>query len=128
MAATLYVCATCKADQIVPEGGLPLGAQLRDALLAAPCPQGLIIEPVDCLSACSQGCSIALQGDGKWSYVYGRLTPADVLEILAGAAAYAASADGIVPWRERPVIFRKQSLARIPPTRTPPPVSRTMEP
>jgi predicted metal-binding protein len=38
-----------------------------------------------------------------------------VPDILAGAAAYGASTDGIVPWRERPIIFRKQSLARIPP-------------
>jgi len=115
MAATLYVCATCKADQIVPQGGQPLGAQLRDALLAAECPQGVTIKSIDCLSACSQGCAVALQGRGKWGYVYGRLTPADVPDILAGAAAYAASTDGIVPWRERPIIFRKQSLARIPP-------------
>jgi predicted metal-binding protein len=34
---------------------------------------------------------------------------------LQGAAAYAATADGIVPWRERIAIFRKRSLARIPP-------------
>lgn len=115
MAATLYVCATCKADQIVPEGGQPLGAQLRDALLAADCPAGVTVKAVECLSACSQGCAIALQSAGKWGYVYGRLTPADVPDILAGAAAYAESIDGIVPWRQRPVIFRKQSLARIPP-------------
>lgn len=115
MATTLYVCATCKADQIVPEEGQPLGAQLRDALLDADCPAGVTIKPVDCLSACSQGCTVALQGHGKWGYVYGRLTPTDAPDILAGAAAYAASNDGIVPWRERPVIFRKQSLARIPP-------------
>ncbi len=115
MAATLYVCATCKADQIVADGDQPLGAHLRDALLTAECPLGVTIKPVDCLSACSQGCAVALQGHGKWGYVYGRLTPADVPNILAGAAAYARSIDGIVPWRERPIIFRKQSLARIPP-------------
>ena len=40
---------------------------------------------------------------------------ADVADILSGAAAYAAAPDGIVPWRERPEIFRKQSIARIPP-------------
>ena len=44
---------------------------------------------------------------------------ADVAEIIQGAAAYAATPDGIVPWRERPQIFRKQSLARIPPMETP---------
>jgi len=40
---------------------------------------------------------------------------AHVEDILSGAAAYAATADGLVAWRERPQIFRKQSLARIPP-------------
>lgn len=115
MAATLYVCATCKADQIVPQGGQPLGAQLLAALLAADCPPNVTIKPVECLSACTQGCSIALHGPSKWGYVYGRLTPADVQGILAGAAAYAATEDGLVPWRARPQIFRKQSLARIPP-------------
>jgi predicted metal-binding protein len=115
MSATLYVCATCKADQIVQDGAQPLGAQLRDALLSAPCPEGVTIKAVECLSACSQGCAVALQGLGKWGYVYGRMTPTDAPEILAGAAAYAATADGLVPWRERPQIFRKQSLARIPP-------------
>ena len=39
--------------------------------------------------------------------------------VLAGASAYAAAADGIVPWRSRPEIFRKQSLARIPPILSP---------
>ena len=36
-------------------------------------------------------------------------------DIVAGAVAYAAAPDGLVPWRARPEIFRKQSLARIPP-------------
>jgi predicted metal-binding protein len=70
---------------------------------------------VECLSACSQGCSVALSAPGKWGYVYGRLSAGDAGEILRGAALYAASADGIVPWRDRPALFRKQSLARIPP-------------
>lgn len=114
MAATLHVCVTCKAGLAVPEGEQPPGAQLHAALAAAVPPMVKLV-PVECLSACSQGCSIALSAPGKWSYVYGRLTTDDAADILAGAAAYVASADGIVPWRERPTIFRKQSLARIPP-------------
>lgn len=43
------------------------------------------------------------------------LTEVDVPEILSGAAAYAAAPDGLVPWRERPEIIRKNSLARLPP-------------
>ena len=74
------------------------------------------IRPVECLSACDNGCNIALSAPGRWSYVYGHMDPdLHVADILAGAAAYAAAADGLVPWRDRPQIFRKQSLARIPP-------------
>nr|WP_111299546.1 DUF1636 domain-containing protein [Paracoccus saliphilus] len=115
MRAVLHVCTTCRGTQPGndPEGPRP-GRALHDALRQAP-PQGVEIRPVECLSACAQGCSVALSGPGKWSYVYGRLTPADAADILSGASAYAATADGIVPWRERPAIFRKQSLARIPP-------------
>ena len=81
-------------------------------------PVGVHLAPVECLSACSQGCSVALSGPGRWSYVYGRLSDANAGDVVAGAAAYAAAPDGIVPWRARPEIFRKQSLARIPPIAT----------
>ena len=112
---TLHVCMTCKAGEIVAEGAAPPGARLHAALIAAGVPDGVRIVPVECLSACTQSCAVALSAPGKWSYVYGRLSEADAADILAGAAAYAIAADGIVPWRARPVIFRKQSLARIPP-------------
>ncbi|MFP1644631.1 DUF1636 family protein [Pontitalea aquivivens] len=120
MAATLYVCQTCRAaagdaPASGADDGLRPGARLVAALLSAPVPESVDIRPVECLSACSQGCSVALSAPGKWSYVYGRLSEADAAAILEGAARYAASADGLVPWRERPEIFRKQSLARIPP-------------
>lgn len=136
MSAVLHVCTTCRAAETVCSGcetggpaagncaGCPLatsadgtrpGARLYEALTAAALPEGLTIRPVECLSACSQGCAVALSAPGKWSYVYGRLSAHDAAEILAGAARYAACADGLVPWRERPEIFRKQSLARIPP-------------
>lgn len=115
MTATLHVCITCRG--MAPDEGQRPGAQLAAALACAP--TGVTVRPVECLSACTQGCAVALSGPGKWSYVYGRLTPADAAELSRGAALYAASADGIVPWRERPEIFRKQSLARIPPQESP---------
>lgn len=115
MSVTLHVCTTCKAGEIVEEGGMLPGARLHMALLAAGAPEGVRIVGVECLSACNSGAAVALSAVGRWSYVYGRLNEADVADILAGAAAYAAAPDGIVPWRARPVIFRKQSLARIPP-------------
>jgi len=115
MTATLLVCTTCRAGAPLPDDGPPPGAALHAALVAAGAPPGLRILGVECLSACQTGCAVALSAPGAWSYVYGRLTPADAPDILAGAARYAATADGLVPWRDRPVIFRKQSIARIPP-------------
>ncbi|WP_068082124.1 DUF1636 family protein [Novosphingobium rosa] len=113
--AVLFVCTTCRAGQTSVEGQSVPGALLALALSAANADGAVEVRPTECLSACTNGCSIALTRPGSWTYVYGRLSDADVPEILAGASAYAQSADGIVPWRERPIIFRKQSIARIPP-------------
>lgn len=115
MTTTIHVCVTCRAGEAVEDDAQRPGALLHAALAAANHPDGVKVVPVKCLSACSQGASVALTGPGKWSYVYGRLGQEHAADILEGAAAYTTSSDGIVPWRERPEIFRKQSLARIPP-------------
>ncbi|MCY1128366.1 DUF1636 domain-containing protein [Frigidibacter sp. RF13] len=115
MTVTLSVCLTCRRAS-APEGEVRPGTALHAALQAAGAPAGVVIRGVECLSACDNGCSVALSAPGRWAYVYGHMDPeVHVADILAGAAAYANAPDGIVPWRERPVIFRKQSLARIPP-------------
>ena len=115
MNVTLHVCITCRAGQ-TPDVGVPMpGACLHAAILAAGASEGVDVVPVECLLACGQGCSVALRAHGRGSYVYGRLSEAHAQDIVAGAAAYAAAPDGIVPWRTRSEIFRKQSLARLPP-------------
>ncbi len=113
--SVLFVCTTCRAGEDAIEGTPPPGARLAQALAQGNACPDVEVRPTECLSACTQGCSIALTRAGGWTYVYGRLSEADAPDILAGAAAYADSPDGIVPWRQRPTIFRKQSLARIPP-------------
>ncbi|MGY3697331.1 putative metal-binding protein [Bradyrhizobium sp. USDA 3240] len=115
MSVTLHVCITCRAGQTLAEGETAPGARLHAALVEAGVPDDVNLVPVECLSACSQGCSVALSAPGRWSYVYGRLSADHAKDVIAGATAYASAPDGIVPWRSRPEIFRKQSLARIPP-------------
>ena len=117
--ATLTVCITCKRDGMLPDDARP-GAQMYAELSTLPRPEGVTLRPVECLSACANGCSVALQAPGKWSYIYGNLDPAlHAPDILRGAGLYAASPDGIVAWRDRPQVFRKQSLARVPPLEQP---------
>ncbi len=114
---TITVCTTCKRGEPEDADAPRPGARMFAALDAAELPQGVRLRGVECLSACSRGCSMALSGGpSRWTYVYGDLDPdTHVPDILTGAAAYAATEDGLVPWRERPVVFRKQSIARIPP-------------
>jgi len=115
MTVTLHICITCRAGQTIAEGEPTPGSLLYRAIVSGGAPPGVNVVPVECLSACNNGCSVALSAPGRWSYVYGRLSETNARDVVAGAVAYAAAPDGIVPWRARPEIFRKQSLARIPP-------------
>jgi len=122
---TVTVCTTCRKTvdgERVPEEPRP-GWRLHEALKAAHLPEGVRLRGNECLSACSNGCSLALSGGpDRWTYIYGRLDPEDHLDqILDGIRAYAATPDGLVPWRGRPQVFRKQSIARIPPLNAPDP-------
>ena len=90
------------------------GAVLFDALTAEWI-EGVTVTPVQCLSNCSRGCTIALRGDGRWTYVYGAFDATrDLPTIREGVAKYRAVDDGLVPWRERPEHFKRNCIARIP--------------
>src|SRR5450432_2043443 len=102
-AATLLVCITCKS-----EAG-PMGPGLFEALgerLASE--PGVALQAVECLSVCKRPCTVALSAPGKWTYVVGDLdTTAHPDDVIEAAVKFAATPDGIVPWRERPQSFRK---------------------
>ena len=110
-AATLLVCVTCKSD----EG--PMGEGLLEALSARLAAEpDIALQPVECLSVCKRPCTVALAAPGKWTYVVGDLKRESHLEdIVVAARRYAASPEGIVPWRERPLAFRKGVVSRTPP-------------
>lgn len=119
---TLHVCVSCLAGEdrdASPRAGARLYQALIDTQQRQDQPPHVRIAAAECLSNCNRGCSAALSGAGRWSYVYGDLTEAAVDDLLAGARRYAATADGLVPWRERPTIFRKGVIARIPPAPQP---------
>jgi predicted metal-binding protein len=109
--ATLFVCVTCKSEQGTLGDGL--FAALAERLACEP---SIALQAVECLSVCKRPCTVALAAAGKWTYVVGDLTrDAHLEDILLAARNYAASPDGIVPWRERPFSFRKGVVSRTPP-------------
>jgi predicted metal-binding protein len=108
--ATLLVCVTCKSD------AGPVGAALYEALGARMASEAIALGPVECLSVCKRPCTVALTGPGKWTYVVGDLSrEANIEDIVTAARRYAAAPDGLVPWRERPLPFRKSVVSRTPP-------------
>ncbi|WP_134680502.1 DUF1636 family protein [Paracoccus ravus] len=104
----LLICTRCNQTE-----GEVLFRTLTEAA-----PEAVAVTPVECLSNCSRGCTIALRGAGRWTYVYGNLDAGQVEVIREGLARYLDAADGLVPWRERPEHFRKNCIARIPPLET----------
>ena len=74
------------------------------------------LRPVECLSVCKRPCTIALSGPGKWTYVVGDLElAANADDVIDAARKFAATHDGLIPWRERPKCFRKGVISRTPP-------------
>ena len=48
--------------------------------------------------------------------IYGNINPvSDFEQLCEGIASYSDGEDGIVLWRQRVALFRKNSIARIPP-------------
>lgn len=115
----LLVCVTCRrstpADPAAGPDAPRDGAQLFAALQEAGLPDSVRVMPVECLSNCTRGCTVALRAPGRWSYVYGHLDASLKDVLVDGAARYAAAPDGLVPWRERPEHFRRNCIARLPP-------------
>jgi len=109
-AGVLLVCVTCKSEKG------PVGAALYEALGPRLEGEAVALESVECLSVCKRPCTVALAAPGKWTYVVGDLDEiAHLEEIISAARRYAAASDGLVPWRERPLSFRKGVVSRTPP-------------
>ncbi|MDE1149672.1 MAG: DUF1636 domain-containing protein [Azospirillaceae bacterium] len=122
---TIYVCRGCRGPQPTdgppPDDATPRpGAMLYQAAETAACdtPTACTISvvPVDCLANCNRGPSAAMQGQDRWTYVFGGLDPATGgPALIAGAQLLAESADGLLPWRGRPDALKRGLIARVPP-------------
>lgn len=117
---TIFVCVSCRrslgdAEEAFDQPGLGLAEELEIRLRDGG-QTGVTVTPVDCLAVCKRPCTVALAGADKWTYLIGDLDPdSHAGEIVSAALSFAASENGIVPWRERPASFRKGVIARVPP-------------
>lgn len=120
---SLIVCNTCRhsAEAREDAAGVRGGARLLEALKAAKAGDdrvaGLAIEEMPCLFNCTQHCSVHLRAPDKIGYVLGRFEPtAEAAQALLDyAAAWLASEEGVVPYRQWPEGVKGHFIVRVPP-------------
>jgi predicted metal-binding protein len=113
MPITLTTCISCKSEPI-DGGGQALAVRLESGLRSRGLDMALVRQ--DCLWACSQSCTLLIQGTGRTGYLAGRFEPTEAAAaaILDWAEAYAATADGVVSYRQWPEGIKGHFIARIP--------------
>ena len=84
MTKRLVICRTCDGP----------GTALAYALRSRAAGWEVVLH--ECLSACAEPVSLAVQAEGKATYVFAGLTDADAGDVLAFAALYDACRDGWV--------------------------------
>jgi predicted metal-binding protein len=109
------VCATCRREGVPREAAE--GAALHAAVAAAAAGSaGVTVRGTQCLSVCKRVCTVSISGAGRYTYLFGDLDPAaDAPAVVAMAEACRDAAFGFVPWKARPEVLRKGTIARVPP-------------
>lgn len=111
---TVIVCDNCRDEtgsDAYPRAGEHLAENARRAAEGT----NVRVESVNCLGNCKRRLSAAMVRPGAWSYVFGDLDVDSGADLVAGAELFAASTDGLIPWRGRPDSLKRGLVSRIPP-------------
>lgn len=119
----VVACNSCRAsaegreDDTGLRGGAQLVAALRRVKASDRSYDGVAVQEMSCLFACSEHCTVHLRAPQKIGYVLGRFTPTEdaARAILDYARAYAMSEWGQVPYREWPEGVKGHFITRTPP-------------
>jgi predicted metal-binding protein len=119
----VVACNTCRHSREAREngdgetGGAQLVTALRAVKASDPRYDGVAVQEMPCLFACSDFCSVHLRAPDKVGYVLGRFTPDEdaARAILDYAVHYAASEHGRVAYGDWPQGVKGHFITRTPP-------------
>jgi predicted metal-binding protein len=111
----IIVCGSCRGPDNSDARPRP-GELLAQSTHAAARGSGIRVLTIECLGNCKRRLSASLLKSGAWSYVFGDLASDDGPGLVEGARLFAASDDGLLPWRGRPDCLKRGLVARIPPS------------
>jgi predicted metal-binding protein len=121
---TLFVCSLCQSAEAEAQRGHQSAGEafiknLQTELAARNLQDTVHLTPLRCMAGCGQPCNASLAAPGKLTFILSGLSP------IEGAAAvsdfcqqYSDSADGRVPYRDRPEIVQKSTAFVLPPLPT----------
>jgi predicted metal-binding protein len=122
-AHTIFVCTTCASQwengkRVGESGGEKLLKHLQEEYTQWGLNREFVIQPVECMSACSRSCTISFASPGKVTYLFGDISPdltdTEISGVFECAGKYYTHPQGSLPWSERPEPLKKGILARIP--------------
>ena len=101
----------------MPDQAVCPGAQRLAKLDNSDLPGVVNVHATDCVcQTVKTGCTIVLQAAARWTYICININPVSHFEQLCKSiAGYSDSEEGIVAWKQRVALFRKNSIAHIPP-------------
>ena len=118
MSSTITICDTCKRPDweergVVKRDGEALAELIEQAAVGV---EGVRTRRHSCLMGCGKGCNLAIQSEGKLTYVMGGFEPD--AEKAAGIVEYARlhseSETGQVPFRQWPQAVKGHFVSRLP--------------
>ena len=118
MTTTITVCTTCRVPETRDaKEGLPEGEGLLPLMQAAAAGTPVAVRGTACLMGCEHGCNIAVQAQGKLTYVLGRFSGGaqDAAAVVEFAQGHSRSETGQVPFREWPQGVKGHFVSRVPP-------------
>jgi len=116
----VVACNSCRLagdDAAGPRGGARMVKALRAAKAADPAYDGIAVQEMPCLFACTQSCTVHLRAPTRVGYVLGRFEPGEAAAraILDYAVLHAASEMGQVPFKQWPEGVKGHFITRTPP-------------
>ncbi|WP_422366686.1 DUF1636 family protein [Pelagibius sp.] len=113
----IVVCTTCRHPKTGENSGDDLIGSLRTAVGTAAgdgVSQSFSVIGIACMAGCDRPATVAFQGDGKATYLFGDIEPSDTEALVAFARLYKTSANGWTRCDERPAALATKTLARVP--------------
>ena len=116
----LSVCLSCKdglEDQKKTRGGKRFSDNLLKVINSNKI-TNLNVRGVNCMSQCKRSCIVSLTAQNSFTYIFGDIKTSNtdyVKSLLELTTIYSASKDGFLKRNERPELFQKNILGRLPP-------------